>query len=58
MPKRERAHWKDQLVTVIERRKINVTIRDQFGFLHSVNKRELKPIDKKDPAASFTFGEE
>jgi hypothetical protein len=53
MADRERAVWAGQVVTVISRGLRTTEIRDQFGFVHEVRKREVSKLRDDDERGSF-----
>lgn len=52
--KRERALYRGEVVTVIERHLTSVTIRDQYGFTDTVSKRQVKRLREDDERREFT----
>lgn len=42
---RDRATYKGETVTVIERGKLKTTIRNQFGFIEQVKTKDLGKLD-------------
>ena len=51
---RERALWRGEVVTVIERKLRKVKIRDEFGFVEEVSKRDVKKLREDDERRKFT----
>lgn len=52
--KRERALYRGEVVTVIERNLTTVKIRDKFGFVETVPKRQVKKLRKDDERRAFS----
>lgn len=51
---RERMIWQGQLVTVLERQLRGVKIRDAYGFVWTVRRRELSKLAADDERRTFT----
>ena len=51
---RERMLWNGQLVTIVERKLRGVTIRDSYGFLWTVRRRDLSKLRKDDERRTYT----
>jgi len=50
----ERAMWQGQLVTILERKLRGVVIRDAYGFVWTVRRRELSRLAADDERRWFT----
>lgn len=50
---RERATWRGEVVTVLERTATGARIRDAYGFTHTVAKRDVKPLREDDERRKF-----
>lgn len=53
MADRERAVWRGEVVTVLDRGVRSVEIRDGFGRTHSVRRGEVKPLREDDERRKF-----
>jgi len=63
MPTRERVKYKGEIVTIIDPMGMksshrNIEVRDQYGFTHTVPKKELERLDKSDDRSTLTYGED
>lgn len=50
---RERKVWRGQVVTVIDTKLRDAEIRDGFGRMHTVRKRDLSPLRDDDERKTF-----